>query len=422
MPKYHIWTIGCQMNKAESERLGSRFEEAGYESVKNIKQADLVVLNSCVVRQSAENRVVNKLHALKALKKTRPDIKLALTGCYVNSDTSQTARDHPFVDYFFKPGDPPPWLESPNTPSLPHEPSVSTYLTISQGCNNFCSYCIVPYRRGREKSRTPDEITCEVGELVRRGAKEIILLGQNVDSYGHDLPERPDLADLLKELNDIEGLIRLRFLTNHPKDMSSKLIDAIARLDKVCEQINLPVQAGSNEILKKMKRGYTIEQYRQLVKQIRERIPGIAISTDVIAGFPTETESQFRETFNLLSETNFDTVHIAAYSPRTGTTAERDLPDDVPAAEKKARQSSLERLQERIQTEINGRLQGETVEILVEGKIRGKWHGRTRTDKPVFFMSDRDYQGQLANVKISKTSPWSLQGEAIAGKGNQEEK
>ena len=326
------------------------------------------------------------------------------------------------MDYFFKPGDPPPWLETPATLSLPQKPSVSTHVTISQGCNNFCSYCIVPYRRGREKSRTPDEITCEVKELVRRGAREIVLLGQNVDSYGHDLPERPDLADLLTELNGIEGLVRLRFLTNHPKDMSEKLVGSIAALDKVCEQINLPVQAGSNDILKKMKRGYTVEQYRELVNKIRDRVPGIAISTDVIVGFPTETESQFRETFNLLSETNFDTVHIAAYSPRTGTTAERDLPDDISSDEKKARQSSLERLQEGIQTEINSRLHGETVEILVEGKTRGKWQGRTRTDKPVFFKSDRDYQGQLANVKIIKTSPWSLQGAAVADKGNQEEK
>jgi tRNA-2-methylthio-N6-dimethylallyladenosine synthase len=422
MPKYHIWTIGCQMNKAESERLGSQFEELGYEPVRDVTQADLIVLNSCVVRQSAENRVVNKLHALKALKKTRPDVQLALTGCYVNSDINKMSRDHPFVDHFFKPGDPAPWLETPETPPLPHEPSVSTYVTISQGCNNFCSYCIVPYRRGREKSRTMDEIICEVRELVRRGAREIILLGQNVDSYGHDLPEQPDLADLLTELNDIEGLVRLRFLTNHPKDMSTKLMDAIASLDKVCEQINLPVQAGSDAVLEKMKRGYTVEQYRKLVKQIRERVPGIAISTDVITGFPSETESQFQETLNLLSETNFDTVHIAAYSTRNGTTAARELTDDISALEKKARQSRLERIQEKIQTEINGRLSGETVEILVEGKIRGKWHGRTRTDKPVFFSSERDYKGQLVNVKISKTSPWSLQGKVITGEYNQEDK
>jgi tRNA-2-methylthio-N6-dimethylallyladenosine synthase len=421
MLKYHIWTIGCQMNRAESERLGSRFEEVGYEPVKDINEADLVVLNGCVVRQSAENRVVNKLHALKALKKARPEVTLALTGCYVNSDIEDMKRSHPYVDYFFKPGDQPPWLEAPETPPLPNEPGISTYVTISQGCNNFCSYCIVPYRRGREKSRTMEEITCEVREMVRRGAKEITLLGQNVDSYGHDLPDRPDLADLLTELNGIEGLVRLRFLTNHPKDMSLKLIDTIARLDRVCEQINLPAQAGSDAILKKMKRGYTIEQYRRLVERIRERVPGIALSTDVIVGFPTETESQFRETYNLLSETNFDTVHIAAYSPRTGTAAARELADDIAPEEKKARRETLERLQEKIQTEINGRLLGETVEILVEGKARGKWSGRTRTDKPVFFSSDRDYKGQLIKVKISRTSPWSLQGEVAAGVDNQEE-
>jgi tRNA-2-methylthio-N6-dimethylallyladenosine synthase len=421
MLKYYIWTIGCQMNKAESERLGSRFEGHGYEPAGSITEADLIVLNSCVVRQSAENRVVNKLHVLKALKKNRPDIKLALTGCYVNSDINAMSRSYPHVDHFFKPGDSPPWLDASETPILPYSPAISTYVTISQGCNNFCSYCIVPYRRGREKSRTMDEIICEVKELIRRGAREITLLGQNVDSYGHDLPDRPDLADLLTELNGIEGLLRLRFLTNHPKDMNQKLIDAIAGLDKVCEQINLPVQAGSNAILKKMNRGYTIAQYRRLVERIRSRISGVAVSTDVIVGFPTESEEHFRETFNLLSEMNFDTVHIAAYSPRAETAAARELADDVPAAEKKTRQNILERLQEEIQTELNRRLLGKTVEILVEGKLRGKWHGRTRSNKPVFFSSHLDYTGQLIKVNIDRTSPWSLQGE-IVGSGNQEEK
>ncbi len=410
MPKYHIWTIGCQMNKAESERLASRFEELGYEAAGKADEADLIVLNSCVVRQSAENRVVNKLAALKSLKKTRPDIKLALTGCLVDSDTDRLKKTYPQVDHFFKAGGYPPWLEKTDELSLPLHASPAEYVTIIQGCDNFCSYCIVPYRRGREKSRPIPEITGEVKELVRRGAKEVTLLGQNVDSYGHDLPDRPELADLLTEVNEIEGLARLRFLTNHPKDMSPGLIKAMATLDKVCEQINLPVQAGSDAILKAMKRGYTAAQYRGLVRQIRETIPGVALSTDVIVGFPGETEKQFRETLDLLSEIKFDTVHIAAYSTRAGTAAARELEDDVPSAEKKARFNKLELIQEEIQTEINSRLQGNTVEILVEGRNRGKWYGRTRTDKLVFFNSNHDYLGQLANVTITGTSPWSLQG------------
>jgi len=422
MPKYHIWTIGCQMNKAESERIASRFEELGYEATKNIKEADLIVLNSCVVRQSAEDRVINKLHVLKKIKKERPDTLLALTGCLVNSDTKPLQKSYPHIDHFFKAGDYPPWLEKTDTPSLPRHPTPSVFVTISQGCDNFCSYCIVPYRRGRERSRPVEEIACEVRELVRRGAKEVILLGQNVDSYGHDLPGRPDLADLLTELNSIDGLVRLRFLTNHPKDMSQKLIEAIAGLDKVCEQLNLPVQAGSDEILQAMKRGYTVDQYRRLVKQIREKIPDAAISTDVIVGFPTESENQFRQTLDLLSGIKFDTVHVAAYSPRTGTTAAREYEDDIPLREKKERLSKVEQLQERIQTEINARLLGGTVEILVEGQSRGKWYGRTRTNKLVFFSSGQDYLGQLVKIKIEKTSPWSLQGKIESNNVNQEEK
>ena len=422
MPKYHVWTIGCQMNRAESERLASRFEELGYEATDAPDEADLIVVNSCVVRQGAEDRVVNKLHALRRLKKARPETVLALTGCLVNSATGHLRKSFPHIDHFFPAGDNPPWLEKPAALSLPRHPTPSVYVTISQGCDNFCSYCIVPYRRGRERSRPPEEITCEVRELVRRGAREVVLLGQNVDSYGRDLPGKPDLADLLAELNEIDGLLRLRFLTNHPKDMSPRLIEAIAGRDKVCEQINLPVQAGSDEILRAMKRGYTVDDYRRLVEQIREKVPGVAIGTDVIVGFPAESEAQFRQTLDLLSGIKFDTVHIAVYSPREGTAAARDFPDNIPLAEKKARLDEVERLQESIQAEINARLAGETVEILVEGKNRGKWYGRTRTAKLVFFSSADGWQGQLVRIKIEKTSPWSLQGKIQSSNANQEEK
>jgi tRNA-2-methylthio-N6-dimethylallyladenosine synthase len=410
MPKYHIWTIGCQMNKAESERLGSYFEKLGYQPTASANEAELVVLNSCVVRQSAEDRVVNKLDNLKALRKSRPDMTLAVTGCLVNADTKSLEKRFPQVDYFFKPGEQPPWLASPKEPTLPQKPNVAAYVPIIQGCDNFCSYCIVPYRRGREKSRPPQEIVNEVRELVGRGAKEVTLLGQNVDSYGHDLPQNPDLADLLYELNDIEGLWRIRFLTNHPKDMSPRLIEAVAALDKVCEQLTLPVQSGSNAILKAMKRGYDVEHYRKLVGEIRAKIPEIALSTDVLLAFPGESEAQFKETADLLSELKFDTVHIAAYSPRPGTFAARNLADDVPPAEKKRRLEHIERLQEKIATAINARLKGKLVEVLVEGEKKGRWWGRTRTDKLVFFNDSRDCRGKLIKIRVEKTSPWSLQG------------
>ena len=414
MSQYYIWTIGCQMNKAESERLGSYFEQLGYQATDTAEKADMIVLNSCVVRQSAENRVTNKLNSLKSLRKAHSGKTLAVTGCLVNSELDQLKKSFPYVDYFFKPGDYPPWLEKPRAASvLPQQPSPSTFVPIIQGCNNFCAYCIVPYRRGRERSRSIHKIICEVRELVSRGVKEVTLLGQNVDSYGHDLPDKPDLADLLSELNEIDGLARIRFLTNHPKDMSAKLIETIANLDKVCEQISLPVQSGSDDVLKAMRRDYTVEQYQQLVDTIRNKIPGVALSTDVIVGFPSETESQFQQTVNLLAELRFDTVYVAAYSTRPGTIAAREFEDNIPLAEKKARLNTIEQLQEGIATEINAQLSGKTVEILVEGKVKDKWQGRTRSGKLVFFTDNDDCLGQLMNISIEKTSPWSLQGKVI---------
>ncbi len=414
MPQYYIWTIGCQMNRAESERLGSLFQKLGYKQTTVAGEADLIVLNSCVVRQSAEERITNKISALGPLKKVRPEVTLAVTGCFVDSDLPVLEKRYPHVDYFFKPGESPQWLgQEEKTAILPEQPQVSTFVPIIQGCNNFCSYCVVPYRRGREKSRPVDEVVKEVGELVKGGVKEVILLGQNVDSYGHDLPGKPDLASLLYKLNNIGDLARIRFLTNHPKDMGDRLIEAIAQLDKVCEQINLPVQSGDDNILKVMRRDYAAGQYCRLIKRIREGVPQIALSTDVIVGFPSESEEQFRATANLLRELRFDSVHIAAYSPRPGTIAAREYEDNIPAATKKARFNAIEKLQEEIATGINAQLSGRILEVLVEGRKKGKWHGRSRNGKLVFCASRDNLLGQLVNVRIIKTSPWSLQGEII---------
>ena len=426
MPQYYIWTIGCQMNRAESERLGSYLEQLGYQAAATAEEADVIVINSCVVRQSAENRVINKLNVLKSLKRSNPRVTLAVTGCLVDSDISCLKISFPYVDHFFQPGDCPQWLGEQDMSIekaelwrlMPQHPSSTTFVPIIQGCDNFCSYCIVPYRRGRERSRPVEEIVAEVKELVHRGVKEVTLLGQNVDSYGHDLPDKPKLADLLNALNSIEGLARIRFLTNHPKDMSPELIEAVAYLDKVCEQISLPIQSGDNDILKRMRRGYNVEQYRQLVTQVRSRIPGVALSTDVIVGFPSESEQQFQQTVNLLCELRFDTVHVAAYSPRSGTIASREFEDNIPIAEKMRRLKRIEQLQETIAAEINSRLLGETIEVLVDGQKRGKWQGRTRTGKLVFFNNDNDCLGQLMEIKIEKATPWSLQGKVEAGSTN----
>ena len=417
MSYYHIWTIGCQMNQADSEQLATSLERLGYQSAHDIEKADLIVLNSCVVRQSAENRVLGKLDSLKELERLSPDTVVALAGCMVDSEVDQLKHRFPHVDLFLKPGQFNELLElaKARAPEASDSFTTSTlsptaFVTIIEGCNNFCSYCIVPYRRGREKSHPIAELRCQVESLVERGAKEITLIGQNVDSYGHDLPNKPGLADLLQELNSIERLTRIRFLTSHPKDMSRKLIQAVASLEKVCEHISLPVQAGDDEILRAMGRGYTVQSYRELVEQMRFAIPTVALSTDVIVGFPGETEGQFQRTIDLLSDLRFDTVHIAAYSARPGTLAAKRLKDNVSLSEKRRRLQEVEEVQGEIASEINARLLGHNMEVLAEGKKKGKWYGRTRTDKLVFFEDEGDWLGQLVNIEINKTSPWALQG------------
>jgi tRNA-2-methylthio-N6-dimethylallyladenosine synthase len=255
------------------------------------------------------------------------------------------------------------------------------------------------------------EIVCEIEELVRRGIKEVTLVGQNVDSYGHDLPGHPDLADLLNELGSIDDLARIRFLTNHPKDISLKLIETVASLSKVCEHLELPVQSGDNDILEAMRRGYTVERYRELVHTIRHKIPQTSLSTDIIVGFPGETEEQFEHSLSLVQEMRFDVVHVAAYSPRSGTIAWREYQDNIPMEVKKERLNKIEELQTAIASEINSQFQGQEVEILVEGRKGGKWFGRTRSNKLVFFEDAGDWLGQLARIQIEKTSPWSLIGQ-----------
>ncbi len=424
MPHYHIWTIGCQMNKAETNRIASYLEQFGYQNTADFKTSDLVVLNTCVVRQHAEDKILGTLSYLKGIKAANPKLSILVTGCFVNSKAEELEKHFPHVNLFFKPGAYPDllhWIQEQGMatnielkPPLPTQTPPTTYVPIIQGCNNFCSYCIVPYRRGREKSRPPVEIVCEIKELVRRGIKEVTLLGQNVNSYGHDLPEHPDLVDLLSELNRIAGLLRIRFLTNHPKDMSQRLIEAIASLNKVCEHINLPLQAGDDAILKAMRRGYTAEQYLQLIDSLRSKVPEIALSTDIIVGFPDESTEQFTRTLAMLEEIRFDTVHVAAYSPRPQTIATRKYADNITAMTKKERRQQAEKLQTAIAAEINSHLIDKTVEVLIEGEQKGKWYGRTRSNKLVFFTSDGNCFRQLIRVRIEKTSPWALQGDPIA--------
>ena len=435
MTHYHIWTIGCQMNKAESRRIAGLLTAGGYEEDARLESADLVILNTCVVRQSAEDRIIGTLGLLKGIKRERQDLRIAVTGCFTARDRKALHKRFPHVDLFFDAGaynQLSEWLSAHPLPGaaapqgLPHDSAgdtpcaraieadgsagVSTYVPIIQGCNNFCTYCIVPYTRGREVSRPIEEIEAEVRELVLRGTREVVLLGQNVDSFGHDLPGHPDLAELLMRLQPIPGLLRIRFLTNHPKDMSRRLIRTMAELDKVCEHIDLALQSGNNDILREMNRGYTVEDYSRLVDEIRAAMPRISLSTDIIVGFPGETELQFEETHSTLERLRFDMVHVAAYSPRPGTLAARKYADSVPDDVKRSRLHRVEILQEAVAGQINERYVRGTEDVLVQGRRRGKWFGRTRTDKLVFFESEEGLTGQLVQVTIDKASPWALQG------------
>jgi tRNA-2-methylthio-N6-dimethylallyladenosine synthase len=439
------------MNFADSRQVADELEKIGFHETGRPQDADLILLNTCVVRQSAEDKVVGRLTSLQGLKRRRPELYLALMGCFVHEIPALQHR-YPWVDAFVKPSDvatvvdlarrlaannlqrPTSGIQSP-TPNL--QPPVSAGVPISQGCDHLCTYCIVRLRRGPEASRPVEEIVAEAGDLARRGVKEVTLLGQNVDSYGHDLAAldrcagpsrragrsqwRPDLADLLTAVHEVEGLERIRFLTSHPADMTERLIETAARLRKVCEHMEVPVQSGDDAVLRRMGRGYSVHQYRDLVARLRTSMPGLGLVTDVIVGFPGETVVQFEATYRLLEELRFDMVHVAAYSPRLGTAAER-LADDVPTGEKERRRRAVDQLQERIVGEINARLLGQRVEVLVEGRHKGKWRGRTRTNKLVFFdVNEADWTGRLARVRITRTGPWSMQGDVLGVDGAEAE-
>ena len=420
MQSYYVWTVGCQMNKADSERLESALGQMGLSPGSSAREADVIVLNSCVVRESAEDRVVGMLTHLKPVKQRDPDKVLALMGCMVGPRKEQLTERFPYVDVFMQPQQYDPLIEllgdrlgiDPEgcVGPLTATPDVATYIPVIHGCDKFCSFCIIPYRRGREVSRTIEDIVNESVHLVRRGVKEVTLLGQNVDSYGHDLPGSIDLGDLLAAVNEVEGLERIRFLTSHPNDMSDSIIDAIAELDKVCEHVNLPFQAGDDQVLANMRRGYTNAEYREKIGRIRDRIPNVSLASDLIVGFCGETEEQFERTAELVRDIGFDKVHAAAYSTRPGTISARLMQDDVPEEEKQRRLKVIEEIQESVSTGINARLLDTTQQVLVEGRRRGRWFGRNRNDKLVFFDHQDDLKGQMVDIRIERTSPWSLQG------------
>ena len=431
--RYHIWTVGCQMNVADSHKLAAGLDRLGWASVEKPADADLVVLNTCSIRDHAEQRALSKLGALKKLRSQGNEFKIAVMGCMVGLNTDELRRRFPYVDAFARPQQFEPIMEAvgyedlggefwPATFETPDGPTA--YVPIIHGCDKFCTYCIVPYRRGRERSRTVGDIRDEVEHLAARGVREVTLLGQTVEAYGHDLPPEagrsrpPDLGDLLRALHDIDGIARFRFLTSYPKDMTERIIDTVVELPKVCEFFNIPVQSGDDAVLERMRRGYTMREYLEKFHLIRRKVPNVAITTDLIVGFCGETDEEFQHSYDLLAELEFDKVHVAAYSDRPGTIAHRKLEDDVPQEVKMARFHAIEQLEAGISARINSRLLGQEVEVLVEGqktKADGEspWYGRSRGNKLVHFSGEAK-AGDLVTVRIDRASAWSLVGTADA--------
>ena len=440
--KYHIWTEGCQMNVADSQRVGSSLEHLGYTFTETIEEADVIVLNTCVVRQSAEDKALGRLSSLAPLKKKNPNLVINLMGCLVGvRGTEKLKARLPYVDVFSPPSDPGPLIshltqgeirsmEDAETtrrflmmddelilPVAEQGKLVTAHVPIVYGCSHACTFCIIPYKRGVERSRPVGDIVSEVRSLAKQGVKEITLLGQIVDRYGKDIPDGPNLAALLRIIHDepgAEGIERIRFLTSHPNYFDDDLIQAIAELPRVMPHIELPIQAGDDEVLANMKRGYTQQNFRDLVEKIRARIPNCSIATDIIVGFPGETDEQFMETYRVLSDLKLDVAHLARYSVREGTVATRRMEDNVSDEEKRRRFHLLEELQEQIVGEINKKYLGETVDVLFEEKVKGRWRGRTPTNKLVFVESEEDLRGKLRPVTVTWTGPWSMQAQ-LAG-------
>ncbi len=423
------------MNVADSRRVASALENLDYQPTARAEDADVIVINTCVVRQSAEDSATGRISSLKNLKRKRPGVVINVMGCLVGvKGTRDLEKQFPHVDVFSPPSDPGPlmafltqedskaWQQEATSrrfaymdgeltlPEADKARLVSAYVPVVLGCSHACTYCIIPYRRGVERSRPAEDVLNEVRSLVSQGVKEVTLLGQIVDRYGLDLPEKSSLPDLLRSIHEVDGLERIRFLTSHPNWFSTDLMDVVAALPKLMPHIEVPHQAGHDQVLETMKREYTIDQYRTLVRQIRDRIPGVSIATDVILGFPGETPEYFQSTYDILKELRLDVVHLARYSVRPGTLAARKMEDDVTDEEKWRRFRLIEELQEGIAGEINQPYLGKSIEVLFEGENKGRWRGRTPTNKLVFVESDQNLLGKLLPVNITWTGPWSMQG------------
>lgn len=440
MKKFFLKTMGCQMNDHDSEVIRGLLLSLGYAETEEVEEADLILYNTCCVRENPERKVYGHMAGYKRLKEAKPHLLIGICGCMTQQkeERQNILRELPHVDLMFgthnihrlpellaraeggervvEVWDEAPYEEEGQDfrENLPVERShrLKAFVNIIYGCTNFCTYCIVPYVRGKEHSRLPESILTEVEGLVEAGYKEVTLLGQNVNAYGKDLSIDTSFSQLLTELNAIEGLARIRFTTSHPRDLGPDLIDALAGLDKVCEHLHLPVQAGSSRVLRRMNRGYTREQYLDLVQKVRQAVPEIALTTDIIVGFPGETEGDFQETLSLVEEVRFDSAFTFIYSPREGTPAAR-FADQVPEEVKKERIYRLIELQNKISAEHIQGLVGTKQEVLVEGTDGQGLVGRTRTNRQVHFAGSQELMGELVTVEITEAGTWTLRGRVV---------
>ena len=432
---YTMQVFGCQMNERDAETLRGFLDEIGYEETETIESADLVIMNTCAVREKAEAKVFGRIGRMRTMKENNPEMLIAICGCMVQQEevARKIKRDYPFVDLIFgthnvasfpelleRAADSEEtvldlWDEAGDVvEGLPvtRKDGIKAWVNITYGCNNFCSYCIVPYVRGRERSRQAEEIVKEIKDLTQRGFQEVTLLGQNVNSYGKDLETPLDFADLLLRVDRETDINRVRFMTSHPRDFTEKLAQVIGECDSVCEHVHLPIQSGSNRILQQMNRGYTREHYLNLVEMLKRYVPHCALTTDLIVGFPGETEEDFLETLDLVEQVKYDVAFTFLYSPRSGTPA-AEMPEQVPNEVKKERFQRLMKVQNKHSLHHNERVLGQTVEVLVEGPSKtdpSVMTGRTRTSKTVNFTGEGVRTGDLVMVDITEVRTWSLLG------------
>lgn len=434
---YYIFNYGCQMNASDTEHYAGQLEELGYMPAEDFHAADVIIVNTCCVRESAEKKIAGKIGELKNVKTKNPEVVICVAGCMAQKDGEKLLKKHPQVDLLlgtayvndFKNiltdylADRKGALytdltihQSEFEGKMVRQSTFSAWIPIMYGCNNFCTYCIVPYVRGRERSRAIENIVAEIEQAVKEGYKEFTLLGQNVNSYGKDFGEKDAFAKLLRRVNEIEGVERVRYMTSHPRDMNEEVIKAVAECEHVCENFHVPFQAGSDEILRKMNRGYTREKYLELIKMIRSYVPDAAITTDIIVGFPGETEQDFEDTLALVQEVGFDAAFTFIYSKRSGTPAAK-MEGQVPLDVKKDRLNRLMEVQNLSSLHRNEEMLGKVVEVLAEGPSRNPavWTGRTRTNKIVLWpVEGKVYQpGDKVMVKVDTAQTWLVKGKAV---------